>query len=234
MTSATLTALGSFDHLMQQSGLPADTKLARVESPFDASLGRFVVPSMTSDPSTPAAHTAELVELLPDLLACSQGTLVLFSSKRQLQEVVDELGPRFESELLIQGVMSKAEILDAHRHRIDSGKSSTIFGLASFAEGVDLPGDYCGHVIIAKLPFSAPDDPIDAAHAELLESAGQNPFMVLTVPSAALRLLQACGRLLRTETDSGVITLLDRRIVTKRYGRAILDTLPRYQFDIER
>jgi len=99
--------------------------------------------------------------------------------------------------------MSKAEILDAHRQRIDSGKSSTIFGLASFAEGVDLPGDYCGHVIIAKLPFSAPDDPIDAAHAELLESAGRNPFMVLTVPSAALRLLQACGRLLRTETDSG-------------------------------
>ena len=234
LTSATLTALGSFDHLMQQSGLPADTKLARVESPFDASLGRFVVPSMSSDPSAPAAHTAELVELLPGLLANSQGTLVLFSSKRQLQEVVDELGPRFESELLIQGVMSKAEILDAHRQRIDSGKSSTIFGLASFAEGVDLPGDYCGHVIIAKLPFSAPDDPIDAAHAELLESAGQNPFMVLTVPSAALRLLQACGRLLRTETDSGVITLLDRRIVTKRYGRAILDTLPRYQFDIER
>jgi ATP-dependent DNA helicase DinG len=189
---------------------------------------------MTSDPSAPAAHTAELVELLPALLASSQGTLVLFSSKRQLQEVVDELAPRFESELLIQGVMSKAEILDAHRHRIDSGKSSTIFGLASFAEGVDLPGDYCGHVIIAKLPFSAPDDPIDAAHAELLESAGRNPFMVLTVPSAALRLLQACGRLLRTETDSGIITLLDRRIVTKRYGRAILDTLPRYQFDIER
>ena len=232
MTSATLTALGSFDHLMQQTGLPSDTTLARVESPFDASRGRFVVPDMATDPSEPAAHSDELINLFPSLLERHRGTLVLFSSKRQLQELVEALEPVYESRLLVQGQMSKAEILQEHRRRIDRGDPSIIFGLASFAEGVDLPGDYCSHVIIAKLPFAAPDDPIDAAHAELLEAAGRNPFMELTVPSASLRLLQACGRLLRTETDEGVITLLDRRIVTKRYGRAIMDALPRYQFQL--
>ena len=232
MTSATLTALGSFEHLMQQAGLPKDTKLARVESPFDASKGRFVVPMMRSDPSKPQEHTEELIERLPSLLKKRLGTLVLFSSRRQLQEVNDALESQFGDSLLIQGVMSKAEIIAEHRRRIDSRHSSVIFGLASFAEGVDLPGPYCEHVIIAKLPFAAPDDPIDAAHAELLEAEGRNPFMELTVPSASLRLLQACGRLLRTEDDEGIITLLDTRISSKRYGRAILDTLPRFTFDI--
>ena len=84
---------------------------------------------------------------------------MLFSSKRQLQELVEALEPAYESRLLVQGQMSKADILQEHRRRIDRGDSSIIFGLASFAEGVDLPGDYCSHVIIAKLPFAAPDDP---------------------------------------------------------------------------
>ena len=229
MTSATLTALGSFEHLMQQTGLPEDTKLARVESPFDASRGRFVVPDMRSNPSNPG----ELIERLPFLLEERLGTLVLFSSRRQLQEVHEALESKFGDSLLIQGVMSKAEIIAEHRKRIDNNLPSVIFGLASFAEGVDLPGEYCEHVIIAKLPFAAPDNPIDAAHAELLEAEGRNSFMELTVPSASLRLLQACGRLLRTETDEGTITLLDTRIASKRYGRAILETLPRFTFDIQ-
>jgi ATP-dependent DNA helicase DinG len=233
MTSATLTALGSFEHLMQQTGLPEDTKLARVESPFDASRGRFVVPDMRSNPSNPSEHTDELIERLPSLLEERLGTLVLFSSRRQLQEVHEALESKFGGSLLIQGVMSKAEIIAEHRKRIDNNLPSVIFGLASFAEGVDLPGEYCEHVIIAKLPFAAPDNPIDAAHAELLEAEGRNSFMELTVPSASLRLLQACGRLLRTETDEGTITLLDTRIASKRYGRAILETLPRFTFDIQ-
>ena len=233
MTSATLTALGSFEHLMQQTGLPEDTKLARVESPFDASRGRFVVPDMRSNPSNPSEHTDELIERLPSLLEERLGTLVLFSSRRQLQEVHEALESKFGDSLLIQGVMSKAEIIAEHRKRIDNNLPSVIFCLASFAEGVDLPGEYCEHVIIAKLPFAAPDNPIDAAHAELLEAEGRNSFMELTVPSASLRLLQACGRLLRTETDEGTITLLDTRIASKRYGRAILETLPRFTFDIQ-
>ena len=116
-----------------------------------------------------------------------------------------------------------------HKATIDEGAGSIIFGLASFAEGVDLPGDYCCHVVIAKIPFAVPDSPLEAALAEWVEAQGRNAFMEITVPDAALRLVQASGRLLRTEEDVGRITLLDRRIVTRRYGRAILDSLPPFR-----
>jgi ATP-dependent DNA helicase DinG len=86
------------------------------------------------------------------------------------------------------------------------GRAASCFGLASFAEGVDLPGDYCRHVVIAKLPFAVPDDPVDAALAEWLEAQGRNAFMEISVPDAALRLVQASGRLLRTESDHGRVT----------------------------
>ena len=107
-----------------------------------------------------------------------------------------------------------------------------IFGLASFAEGVDLPGDYCRHVVIAKIPFAVPDSPLQAALAEWVEAQGRNAFMEISVPDAALRLVQASGRLLRTESDTGRVTLLDRRIISKRYGRAILDSLPPFRREL--
>ena len=107
-----------------------------------------------------------------------------------------------------------------------------IFGLASFAEGIDLPGAYCRHVVIAKIPFAVPDDPVEAALAEWVEARGGNPFMEISVPDAALRLVQASGRLLRTEEDSGRITLLDRRVVTRHYGRRILDSLPPFRREV--
>ena len=120
-------------------------------------------------------------------------------------------------------------MLRRHRAAVDAGRGSVIFGLASFAEGVDLPGDYCRHVVIAKIPFAVPDSPLEAALAEWVEDQGRNPFMEISVPDAALRLVQASGRLLRTEEDSGRITLMDRRILTRRYGRAILDSLPPFR-----
>ena len=233
LTSASLTALGSFDHFMQKSGLPSDSRLSRVESPFDASRAIFTVPQMESEPSHAEAHTTEIISRLPKLVGSQLGVLVLFSSKRQLNDVAEGLGVAWSRKLLIQGERSKADIIETHKDRVDRGEQSIIFGLASFAEGVDLPGNYCSHVIIAKLPFAAPDNPLDAAHAELLERDGRNAFMELTVPEASLKLLQACGRLLRSEQDEGRITLLDRRVVTKRYGRAILEALPRYQFEFD-
>ena len=101
-----------------------------------------------------------------------------------------------------------------------------IFGLASFAEGIDLPGAYCEHVVIAKLPFAVPDDPVDETLSEWIKGQGGNPFMQIAVPDAAIKLKQAVGRLLRTEMDQGQISILDRRIVKKRYGKAILNSLP--------
>src|SRR5690606_26474781 len=140
--------------------------------------------------------------------------------------VFEELPEALREITLVQGDSSKQEMLVQHKKAIDSGAGSVLFGLASFAEGVDLPGKYCTHVIIAKLPFAVPDDPIEASLSEWIEARGGNAFMEITVPDASLKLIQACGRLLRTESDTGKISLLDRRIVTKRYGKAILNSLP--------
>jgi ATP-dependent DNA helicase DinG len=133
----------------------------------------------------------------------------------------------------MQGDYSHSEIIRRHKERIDSGDGSIIFGLASFAEGLDLPGSYCNHVIIAKLPFAVPDDPLQAAQAEWLESIGLKPFQAMTLPDTSLRLIQACGRLLRTETDTGRVTILDRRLVSKFYGRQLLDSLPPFRREID-
>jgi ATP-dependent DNA helicase DinG len=116
-----------------------------------------------------------------------------------------------------------------HRAAIDAGKRSVVFGLASLAEGIDLPGDYCTHVVIAKIPFPVPNDPIDATLGDWVRQQGGNPFNEISVPQACLRLIQASGRLLRQETDSGTISILDERLHTRSYGRAILDSLPPYE-----
>ncbi|HEY7883894.1 MAG TPA: ATP-dependent DNA helicase DinG, partial [Cellvibrionaceae bacterium] len=217
VTSATLTALGKFDRYRMRAGTPADGSYQVVPSPFDFSRGLLQVPAFAEDASDSRRHTQSLITHLPDLLAPMEGTLVLFSSRRQMLDVFDELPEAHKDSILVQGDRSKQEIIDSHRARIDKGQGSVIFGLASFAEGVDLPGGYCAHVIIAKLPFAVPDDPIEASVAEWIEARGGNAFMQMTIPDASLKLIQACGRLLRTEGDSGTITLLDKRVVTKRY-----------------
>jgi ATP-dependent DNA helicase DinG len=104
--------------------------------------------------------------------------------------------------------------------------------VASFSEGLDLPGDYCRHVVIVKLPFSVPDDPVDQAIAEWAEAQGRNPFYEISVPDASLKLVQACGRLIRSESDYGTISMLDKRIVTQRYGKALIESLPPFRLDL--
>ena len=229
VTSATITALNSFERFVLHSGAPPEANYKIVESPFNYSNAIFAVPAMDCDPGDAQAHTAALVEILPQILAPQDGSLVLFSSRRQMQDVYQGLGGEFAARILMQGDCSKQEILRRHKAQIDGGEGSIIFGLASFAEGVDLPGDYCRHVVIAKIPFAVPDSPLEAALVEWVEAQGRNAFMEISVPDAALRLVQASGRLLRTEEDTGRVTLLDRRILTRRYGRSILDSLPPFQ-----
>ncbi len=234
VTSATITALNSFDRFRLHSGAP-DTALYKVvSSPFDYANAVFSVPAMDCDPSDAQAHTDAIIALLPGLLDRSEGSLVLFSSRRQMLDVYHGVSTDLGDLLLMQGDYSKQEILRRHRLAIDEGGGSVILGLASFAEGVDLPGDYCRHVVIAKVPFAVPDSPLEAALAEWVEAEGRNAFMEISVPDAALRLVQASGRLLRTETDTGRVTLLDRRVVTRRYGQAILDSLPPFRRELAR
>ena len=232
-TSATLAALGRFDRFFERAGLQ-EAQGVRISSPFDyPNIAVLAVPNMRSSPKDFAAHTAEAAELLPALLAKEPSALVLCTSWRQLRGLVEGLADApAAAAVQVQGERSKQAMLRTHHERVDAGKPSYLLGLASFAEGVDLPGDYCRHVVIVKLPFAVPDDPVDEAIAELAEAQGRNPFMEISVPDAAMKLVQACGRLIRNENDRGRITLLDKRVLTHRYGQALLDSLPPFRREL--
>lgn len=231
VTSATLTALNQFHRFNMRSGVPRESEYLRVLSPFDFEQnGLLVVPDMEHEPSRVEQHTTEIIEYLNQKVDIHKGSLVLFSSRRQMEEVSSALDDSLKDILLMQGEQSKRVILDAHKARIDDDKGSLLFGLASFAEGVDLPGDYLTRVYIAKIPFAVPDDPVEATLAEWIQQKGGNPFMEITIPDASLRLVQATGRLLRNEKDKGEIHILDKRLKTKRYGSQLISSLPPYRY----
>lgn len=230
LTSATLRMLNSFREFLQRTGLRENCDSRVVAGAFDyQSAGVLDVPDIGADGGDPVAHTQAIIKVLPTMLDQPGGTLVLFSSKRQMEDVVQGISGRFSGQLLVQNDLPLPRLLARHKQKLDAGEASVIFGLASFAEGIDLPGDYCRRVIVAKLPFAVPDDPVAATFSEWLESTGGNAFMQLALPLASLRLSQACGRLLRTEQDTGTISILDRRILTKRYGATLLNTLPPFK-----
>ena len=233
LTSATLSALGNFDMLTMRGGLPERTRYLTIPSPFDFNRNaRLVVPKLDCDPSDSERHTALIIKALPGLVAPDEAALMLFSSRRQMQDVMEGLSSEWRDRILCQDDYQKSQLLKYHRQRVDNGEGSVIFGLASFAEGVDLPGKYCTHVLIARIPFSVPNDPVEVTLSEWVAQQGRNPFMTLAVPEAAFRLVQACGRLLRNEQDTGTITLFDERIVSKFYGQSILASLPPYRREI--
>jgi ATP-dependent DNA helicase DinG len=233
LTSATLSALGNFDVLCMRSGLPEQTRYLSIPSPFDfKNNARFIVPRLNCAPSETEKHTNLIVKALPEILTLDSAALMLFSSRKQLGDVLQALPACWQERILNQDDYQKTQLLKYHRQRVDRGEGSIIFGLASFAEGVDLPGKYCTHVLIAKIPFAVPNDPVEMTLSDWIEQQGKNPFMTLAVPDAAFKLVQACGRLLRNETDSGCITLFDERIVNKFYGQSILNSLPPYSREI--
>jgi ATP-dependent DNA helicase DinG len=234
LTSATLTALGKFDRLAQKAGLPKDSVYHQVASPFDFQhVAHLWVPAMKACASQPEAHTQEIIENLSNWIGEHQAVLVLFSSRRQMNDVHFQIDKPLKRDVITQDEYSKQELVRQHKDKIDAGKRSILFGLASLAEGIDLPGAYLTHVIIAKIPFSVPNDPLEESISEWLEAQGRNPFMEVTVPDASLKLIQACGRLIRTEADQGQITILDTRLLTRRYGHLLLNALPPYQRIIE-
>ncbi|MDF1763959.1 MAG: helicase C-terminal domain-containing protein, partial [Oleibacter sp.] len=229
VTSATLTALDSFHTLQWESGLPDWAHYERVASPFNyAELGELEAVNLASDPKSDQFQS-DVQTWLSEHVNLDEGTLVLFSSRAQLDATREFFIRDWYQSLLSQNYLPKADIVKRHKERIDSGKGSIIFGLASFAEGIDLPGDYLKHVVIVKIPFAVPDDPIHAAVGEWMESRGRNPFMELTLPAASIRLIQACGRLIRKETDRGRVSILDKRLTTSRYGQLLLNSLPPFK-----
>lgn len=234
LTSATLQSLGNFNLMLRQTGLqwlPETTTLA-LKSPFDfEKQGELYIPPIYASPKDPEAHTAAIIEWLPKLISPGEaiGTLVLFSSRKQMQDVALRLPGDYLPLLLVQGELPKAVLLQKHHRAIEEGKASIIFGLDSFAEGLDLPGTACVQVIIAKLPFAMPDNPIEKTQNRWIEQRGGNPFIEITVPEAGIKLIQAVGRLIRTEQDYGRVTILDNRVKTQRYGQQLLAGLPPFK-----
>ncbi|WP_277205987.1 ATP-dependent DNA helicase DinG [Vibrio misgurnus] len=240
LTSATLRALNSFSFFCRQAGISEKAEdgvqFLALASPFDyATQGELLIPNMALEPQA-AGYTAYLADKVLCYLQADKANLVLFASYWQMREVAEILQKELTKRgwvLQIQGEKSRQEILNQHKKLIKKQKTSILFGTGSFSEGLDLPGDLLENVIITKIPFAVPTSPVEQAHAEYIEQFGGNPFMQITVPQASKKLIQSVGRLLRKERDSGRVVILDRRVVSKRYGKALLDALPPFKRTIE-
>ncbi|WP_371379124.1 ATP-dependent DNA helicase DinG [Thalassotalea aquiviva] len=236
LCSATLCALNSFEHFRRQAGLGNNdgTQYKKLNSPFNYQENAVLsIPNIAVEPNNSDMFTEELIKRIPSLLKENEANLVLFSSYWQMEKVAENIRKSVKTNILMQGEHSRQYILEQHKTLCDAGKTSIIFGSQSFSEGLDLPGKYLTNLIITKLPFSVPTSPVDQAQAEYIKQKGGNPFMSLAVPDASKKLVQACGRLLRNEKDKGTITILDRRLVSKRYGKDLLDSLPPFKRQIE-
>jgi ATP-dependent DNA helicase DinG len=187
---------------------------------------------MRSSARCAEAHTAEVTAIVQRLLATEPALLVLFESAVQMAQVHDGIGAELRQRVLMQGALAKRELLRRHRARVDAGEPSAIFGLAAMREGVDLPGAYCTHVVIAKLPFAVPTRPWEQARAEWVRRCGRSPFAELVLPEACIRLAQAVGRLIRSHRDRGTVTILDDRLVRRRYGLDLLRSLPPMRLEV--
>ena len=233
LTSATLSSLDSFDRFNTQISLSDEnTKYLRLPSPFDYKKVNFIVAKMQFDPTRVNDHTKEVASQILSRIQENKGILVLFASNSQMQDVADLVEEDIKN-LLVQGQYPKNKILEKHIENCNQGKQSVIFGLDSFAEGVDLKGDYLTLLMIAKLRFAMPNSPVEKTTNEYLQNQGKNPFIEVSMPDVSLRLIQACGRLIRTETDTGTIVIFDKRLVTKRYGKDLIKSLPKYNFIFE-
>jgi ATP-dependent DNA helicase DinG len=235
MTSATLSAGGNFRGFADAVGLPDEAITISLPSPFDLSAqARLEVPALSALPDAREQHAQEVTDWLAEHLDWDAGNLVLFTSRAKLERVLQRLPIDKVRKVRAQGSLGKTQLIAEHSAAIEAGKGSTLFGLASFGEGLDLPGKLCETVVITQLPFAVPTDPVGATYAEWLESRGRNPFLEVAVPEATRLLTQYCGRLIRSETDRGRIVLLDRRVVTRQYGSQMLKALPPFQRVIER
>lgn len=237
VTSASLTSCGSFDHFLHESGLAFDeaVQAREVQSPFDhARQGRLVVVQTRADPKDVEGYSREMLDaLMDDLGQVQRGALVLFTSKalmRRAQELLERgLHGALRDLVLVQGEASRTLLIRRHAERVAEGRASILFGLQSFGEGLDLPGELCEWVFITKLPFASPSDPVGQARADWLKAQGRDPFSELVVPATGARLLQWTGRALRSETDQAVVVCYDARLLRQAYGRRMLQGLPPYR-----
>ncbi len=224
MTSATLTTGGDFKYLRDRLGIDDECKTLRLQSPFDYK-GRTLlyVPEQGFPEPAAANYSEALSDRIYELLRLSQGrALVLFTSFKAMDMVADSLVGRLSYPVLVQGTASRHALLDQFRETNDS----VLLAVASFWEGVDVSGDSLSCVLIDKLPFEVPSDPVIQARMKAIEADGGKPFFQFQIPRAILTLRQGVGRLMRSTSDRGVIAVLDIRLYSKGYGRIFRASLP--------
>jgi ATP-dependent DNA helicase DinG len=226
-TSATLAVKSDFSHYLAQMGL-LESRTERWESPFDyAKQALLYAPQGLPDPNHPDYILAVAEAALPVIKAAGGRTFMLCTSLRAMREIHGWLKHAFERDgldypLLIQGDATRSELLERFRQL----GNAVLVGSQSFWEGVDVKGDALSAVIIDKLPFAPPDDPVLSARIEKLNQEGKNAFMEYQLPYATITLKQGAGRLIRDETDRGVLMICDPRLLTKQYGKRIWQSLP--------
>lgn len=221
-TSATLAVDGGFDHFAAQMGIKAPITLLE-PSPFDYhNQALMYLPQQLPEPNTPAHVEAVIEAILPLLDASGGRAFLLFTSHRALRLAAERLAERREFSLFVQGTAPRHLLLENFRN----SHNGVLLGAASFWEGVDVAGEALQLVVIDKLPFAAPDDPVLEARLDAIRQTGGNPFRDWQLPSAVIALKQGAGRLIRTHADRGVLVLCDPRLVSRSYGRIFLDSLP--------
>src|SRR3954464_11411161 len=224
LTSATLAVTGTFEYIASRLGLQHARSLV-VPSHFDYERQAMLyVPPDLPDPRTPQ-FTARAADRIRKLLEITRGrAFVLFTSYAQMNEVHDRLLGELEFPMLLQGRAPKSALLVEFRNT----PNAVLFATASFWQGVDVQGEQLSAVIIDRLPFAVPNDPVVAARINAINADGGNAFFQYQVPAAVITLKQGFGRLIRSLHDRGLLALLDNRIIKKQYGRVFLESLPRY------
>lgn len=221
--SATLTAQGRFEFFTRRVGLGKEAVTLRLDSPYDYPRNALLYhPPNMPEPNNPA-YTRAVVEAALPVLEASQGrAFLLFTSHRALKEAEQLLRHRLTHPMLVQGEMPRHRLIESFREL----GHAVLLGTQSFWEGVDVQGEALSLVIIDKLPFAMPDDPVLKARMEAMRKQGLDPFVHYQLPQAILTLKQGAGRLIRSEQDRGVLMLCDPRIRSKGYGKQFLDSLP--------
>lgn len=223
-TSATLTTDGNFGFFRKRLALPRDTTEIKLDPVFD-----YMQQSLLYlPPNLPDPLSSDFIERVAPhmeaLLNITEGrAFLLFTSYRNMQKAVELLRNRIAHRVLVQGEMSRAALLDIFRQDV----SSVLFATSSFWEGVDVRGESLSLVVIDKLPFASPADPIVKARSQHIDEHGGNSFSEYSMPSAMISLKQGFGRLIRHRDDYGIISILDNRLLTRSYGKRFLATLPR-------
>jgi ATP-dependent DNA helicase DinG len=223
LTSATLSTAGSFQFVKTRFGIEEDATEMCLDSPFDyAEQAALYLPRGLGDPRAASFAERALAEVKALVELTQGGAFVLCTSLRAMRELAERSRPGLRHKLLVQGEAPNASLLETFR----ADGNAVLFATSGFWQGVDVPGSALRLVIIDKLPFEVPSDPLVSARCVRLKERGREPFMHYLVPAAALALKQGFGRLIRARSDRGIVAILDERVSTKGYGKVFLRSLP--------